>query len=132
MIKTKNQIQPGLNDISVAIGKTDVDLLDIFKKFKTWKFEEAFIMDDDRRRHDIGILILPEFQYFFDKVRLKFHEMARRTSDIVPICLGQEGINIKDLDIIGVGWGIQYEESPDRNSGHSTYSSYVTMLCGIS
>ena len=102
----------------------------------TWNIKFAYIMkgpeDMFKGSYDIGItrisiLAAPLFNKndLNDKVKL-FH------AKIVPICLSANGFNFDKLTIRGVGWGRQYDESPENEKSvrNPRYSSCMTNQVG--
>ena len=115
---SENQIQPGKNTIQVAGGSNSATVLDALPAQKgslKWVINAAYIMDDNIRKYDIGIVELQKPETFFDPNELKI-EMELVKARIVPICLGSsklpEKVDMRRMEVKGVGWGIQYEEKP--------------------
>ena len=82
----------------------------------TWKMDFAYVMNSNMDISDIGIagLDAKNKKKFFKKNEL-LNKNNLKTSKIVPLCLGKEGlerdITYKDL-IKGAGWGYTYQEAP--------------------
>ena len=78
----------------------------------TWEMDFAYVMDIS----DIGIAGLEanNKKKFFNKKEL-LNTNTLRSSKIVPLCLGKEGLE-RDITpeyvIKGAGWGTTYEEAP--------------------
>ena len=85
------------------------------------KGDQAYVMDEfvqnpDIRYqiYDIGIII-SETKPFFDKVSLK-DEMSLGNAYVIPVCLPAINTNINDKVLRMAGWGLRYQETPDRRS----------------
>ena len=100
-----------------------------------WRAEEAYIMKgssvNDFDKEDVGIVQIPDVRPFFNKEELKYENILRQAF-IIPVCLAALNYDIKKEILIGIGWGIQYDEKPGRINGirHSTYSSCMTSEAG--
>ena len=60
---------------------------------------------------DIGIIIIPEPNLFFDKTGLSNKNTLRRAK-VVPICLGRKNLDLNGIILTGAGYGNQYYEFP--------------------
>ena len=132
----KNQIKLKYNEITVYGGSKSVEN---FSFEKAWAIDEAYTVTDiwhtSALSADIGILVLSskvgrsKEDLFFDKARLMDkNELGRAL--VVPICLTSvDNANIQRKTLRGVGWGVQYDESPEKEPGHlrkTIYSSCMT------
>ena len=77
---------------------------------------DEFVQNPDIRYqiYDIGIII-SETKPFFDKVSLK-DEMSLGNAYVIPVCLPAINTNINDKVLRMAGWGLRYQETPDRRS----------------
>ena len=130
----KDQIKSKYNEMFVYGGSKSVEN---FSFTKRWTVDEAYTVTDTSRTSvlsgDIGILVLSPKrakQYlFFDRdLLMDKNELGRAV--IVPICLTSvDNTNIQSKTLRGVGWGRQYDESPEKEPGHlrkTIYSSCMT------
>ena len=136
----KNQITPGFNQIIIYGGHTDYKESQSDRNVKnTFRIPYVYIMDGAidsstdkwKGKHDIGMLIteIP----LFDKKKLK--ELKESTSldrpPILPICLAAKASNLNNEKIMGVGWGLTYEESPSSDfTKEPFYSTCMTNEVG--
>ena len=130
----KNQIKIKYNEVTVHGGSKDVEN---FSFQKTWTIDEAYTVTDPWYTSvlsaDIGILVLSSKRskqdLFFDRALLMDKNELGRAM-VVPICLTSvDNANIQGKTLRGVGWGIQYDESPEKEPGHlrkTIYSSCMT------
>ena len=71
MSRSKDQIQPGMNEIEVMGGSNRLLEMKNDKHYKyRWKIDSAYIMSDVPKVDDIGIMELTKSE-FFDKNALK-------------------------------------------------------------
>ena len=82
----------------------------------SWNIDRAYVIHDDKDVHDIGMAIISDPQnLFFDRTALSLMPNLENAK-IVPLCLGAESVNIRNKEVLGLGWGIQYSEYPDIGS----------------
>jgi hypothetical protein len=116
--KRKNQIQPGRNDIVVAgdVGSKLIKTMDKPSWRYSWNIDSAYVIHDDEEVHDIGMAITTDPEnVFFDRNKLILMPNVENAK-IVPLCLGAESLDIRNKEVLGLGWGIQYNEYPDIGS----------------
>lgn len=133
---SKSQVVDGSNIIYAFGGSRSTKVLlsatDSNNPFK-WKVTKAYIMEgsseDKWDKYDIGMAIIPENlgsdKRFFDKNALMERTKLGKAK-IVPICLAALNTDFKDKTIRGVGWGSQYEESPDKINDKSNRDPIIS------
>jgi hypothetical protein len=134
----RNQIKP-LNRIIVHGGSRSADPDNPkWKPEDVFQIEEAVIMETLPRANwfesiDIGIVITPKLNPFFNKKRLKVPSKLMQAK-IIPICLPATHYDFSHKIIHGVGWGLRYNESPKPTgktpSRNPLYSSCMTNHVG--
>ena len=111
-----NQIEPGRNDIVVAGGSKLIKTMDKPSWRYRWNIDHAYVIHDDSQVHDIGMAITSDPKnLFFDPEKLLLMDNVENAK-IVPLCLGAESLDIRNKEVLGLGWGIQYNEYPDIGS----------------
>ena len=135
----QNQITPGFNDIRIYGGHMSLDGLqnDVESLKDIFDVTYAYILDGSidlskteawATKYDIGMLITDI--NLFDKEKLKETDPNARPP-MLPICLSAKGTNFNDEKIMGVGWGLIYEESPRNDPTKDPYySSCMTNELG--
>ena len=132
----QNQITPEFNQITIYGGHKSVDDIGTDESLEyIFNIQYAYVIDgaidsSSKRdsRHDIGMLIT-EFP-IFDKEKLREAGPFDRPL-ILPICLAAKDSNFKDAKMMGVGWGLIYDESPTADPTEDPfYSSCMTNEVG--
>ena len=112
---SKNQIVHGANEMSVFGGSKSRLTMIMPGYFHQYKAEEAYIMDGSSKKQfdkeDIGLIKIFDSKPFFDKEELKKHSVSSQ-AEIIPICLAALNYDVTGKELRGVGWGLEYEESP--------------------
>ena len=138
--KGQNQIQYDENTIVVAGGHKSAATLDNPTWKLRWDIDFAYIIDQPRTlKHDLGILELDATKYSsYNQKRFFKHDDLiidgrLKHAKIVPICLGALDLRKKftsDTEVIQLGWGDMYQESPSMEDNEGirdpTYSSCMT------
>ena len=135
----KNQITPGYNEIKIYGGLMNFDDLQSDNNRKnTFTISFAYIMDgaldndgdsdEWNGKDDIGVLITEN--PMFNKKQLEETNPTDRPP-ILPICLAAKNSDLNNEKIMGVGWGLIYDESPESDSTEDPYySSCMTNEAG--
>ena len=130
-----NQITKNINEIGVAGGHKDrIFLHGPLNEKNRFMIEKAFILDDPINDDwigttDIGILIAT--RPLFDMEKLERSTGILDKPSIVPICLAAKDYNFDNHDVLGVGWGMTYDETPTGNLIRDPlYSSCMTNEVG--
>ena len=133
----QNQITPEFNDIRIYGGHMSIDGLESDPNWdEIFDVQYAYILDDSINlsiqgwvpKYDIGMLITE--LNLFDMEKLKETGPNERPP-ILPICLSAKNTNFNDEKIMGVGWGLIYEESPRNDpTKNPYYSSCMTNELG--
>ena len=127
-----NQIRDGKNIVFVAGGSNLASELDSDTWSSSWSINNAYIKDDDPEKHDIGILELDsKYPHKFFNPSLLAFRIFQKKAKIVPICLGALNVDKRidsSTEIIQLGWGFRYEESPrdPKKVRDPIYSSCMT------
>ena len=133
-----NQITSGFNEINVYGGYMSIDKLESAENRKhSFIILYAFVKDVDVNNLHTGtafvksdIAILISDRAFFEKSKL-IDTMPLERPPMLPICLAAKDSNFNNEKIMGVGWGLIYDESPgDDPSVDPIYSSCMTDEVG--
>ena len=125
----RNQITPGFNDITIYGGHKNLDeLKDRQNTQNTFVTQYALIKNGPssespyqiESKDDIALLVSDRI--LFDKNILK-NTQPLDTPPIIPICLAAEDTDLSNEKIMGVGWGLVYDESPTRTKNKDPYDS---------
>ena len=133
----RNQIFPGFNDITIYGGHKNLDELKNSKNAENiFRTTHAFIKNGPSSsppyqidaKNDIGLLVSDKI--LFDKnIFMNLNDLDR--PPIVPICLAAENADFSNEEVLGVGWGLVYKESPIRSNNQNPYfSSCMTNEVG--
>ena len=133
----QNQITPGFNKITIYGGHMSVDDIETDEGLEyIFYIEYAYVIDGAiessrdtfNSKHDIGMLMTET--PLFDKEKLSDAEPLDRPL-ILPICLAAKDSNFNYAKMMGVGWGLIYDESPTADSTEDPfYSSCMTNEVG--
>ena len=133
----RNHITPGFNEITIYGGYKDLDTLKSTQNAQnTFSIKYAFIKNlrswlppyNFAGEDDIGLLVSDRI--LFHRNKLKHTQPLDRPS-IVPICLAAENADFSNEEVLGVGWGLVYKESPIRSNNQNPYfSSCMTNEVG--
>ena len=122
---SENQLLDTKNEIKILAGSKRVSVLNIVNWGKSigikQKADQAYVMDEfvqnpsnDYNVYDIGIIV-SETKPFFDKKSLR-NIVSLGKAYVVPVCLAAINTNINEKVLRMAGWGVRYEETPDRSS----------------